>query len=187
MWPINIDNDNNLINSNDRKYTKQEIFSSFIEIIVKAGFKVLDIKTGNPNHIKLSDGDYEYNLVYILKNISNAGWKNKPNYKRIQVYNLKNETKDINFNKVDDKFFVIYIGYYNFDNNPLLVVWDALRYLNHNTQRSCYVTTDMMQLAYDAGFIETIVSGQKVWISKPTKFRDMLYSISKYYEVNKNE
>ena len=42
--------------------------------------------------------------------------------------------------------------------------WDAYRYLEHNTVRSCYVTVDSLKRGYIKKYYEGVDSGQKLWI-----------------------
>ena len=86
--------------------------------------------------------------------------ENKPIYENISKFNF-------------------ILGYYNFDNNPIMVAWDPYRYLKHNTLRSCYVTIDTLKRGYERGFYEGVVSSQKLWVFKGEYFDTF---IQKYIE-----
>ena len=55
-----------------------------------------------------------------------------------------------------------------------MVAWNAYMYVMHNTERSCYVDVDVMKRAYIQGYVEDIVSKQKVWAFTPEYFDKFL-------------
>ncbi len=104
-----------------------------------------------------------------LKNITGAGWADKPGIKRCQVKNFKADHLG-GIKIVELRHYNLILGYYNYDSNPILVAWDAYRYLKHETNRSCYVTVDSLKRGYEKKFYEGVVSSQKCWIFTGDKF-----------------
>jgi len=79
---------------------------------------------------------------------------------------------------------MLILGYYNFDNNPIMVAWDAYRYIKHKTMRSCYITVDVLKKGYQSGYFVTNASSQKVWIFKSNYFEKF---IKDYIEYNSSD
>lgn len=180
----NINSNREIIMAEDKKYSKRELE---IKTITELSKGISDLPYFN--HISGSqyslavklENDDIYNFIITLKNITGAGWQDKPRIKRVQVKNIKNEAPDLLYYQNATTVNLI-MGYYNFDNNPLIVCWDAYRYLNHNTLRSCYVNVDCLLRGYEKKFYEGVVSQQKCWVFKGEQFAIF---IKKYIEYNK--
>ena len=121
----------------------------------------------------------KYSFVSFLKNITGAGWENKPKIKRVQVSNVKNLDSNRLYVSCEKEFNMI-IGYYNYDNNPIFVAWDAYRYLNHNTIRSCYVTVDSLKVGYIKRYYEGVDSAQKIWIFDQEHLKEYIINYINY-------
>ena len=118
-----------------------------------------------------------------LKNVTGAGWADKPNYRRVQVTNVRIEDPERYIDPTDQDVFMV-LGYYDFDNNPIMVAWDAYKYVMHNTNRSCYVTTNNLQAGYSKGIEITNCSEQKIWIFKADYFKIFLDNYMKELKVD---
>ena len=167
----------------DITFCKKELLNKFQEFIYISGYFIM--KKSNlssvPYDIYISNGKYNYRMLMYFKNITGSGWSNKPNIRRVQVSNVRNDDIDKYINTTDNSFLVI-LGYYNFDNNPIMVAWNAYNYVYHNTQRSCYIDIDSLQKGYNNGYYKTICSNQSVWIFTPTYFEKF---IEDYIKTNK--
>lgn len=154
---LNIRKDNSTVISPDKVYKKSELLKMFEEFIENSDFTLL-------KWIKNSCAPYEcilvdkkglnYDLIIYLKNITGAGWSQKINRKRAQVSNVKVVSPDDYVPTSDNKSLLI-LGYYNFDNNPIMVAWDAYRYIKHNTMRSTYISVDNLLRGYQNGYLVT--------------------------------
>lgn len=172
--------------SEDVTYTKAELLKKFEEFIKFSGFTITKwIKLDAvPYEILLMDKEGRtFRIVLYLKNITDAGWKDKPWYKRVQVDNVRNVSPECYIDTENTQTLMI-LGYYNYDNNPLMVGWNAYKYVMHSTQRSCYVTLDVMLEGYKKGYHTDIVSKQKVWVFTPDNFDVFLKN---YINANKIE
>lgn len=184
---LNINKNKEKVKEKDIKHTKEVMVNDFLKMIQKNNFNIYELKTSrNPMYVYFKDAENtRYEIYFYLKNVSYTGWYDKPKYKRIQVNNIKKQLpKDFKYNSKIP--LIIFFGYYNHDNNPLFVSWFSYNYLDHSTQRSCYVTLDIIEIAYEIGMYEGIVSGQKVWVYKSNKFSEFLESYIKYFEEDLN-
>lgn len=174
---ININSDCRLEYDRDEVvYKKSELLKKFEEFLQESGFSVRWNETkSSPYAAVVSHGNKEYKLVLYLKNITGAGWSDKPHIKRVQVNNVRNEDATKYIDTTSEQTILI-LGYYNFDNNPLIVAWNAYKYVYHNTIRSCYVTIDNLIEGYRNGIIETECSEQKIWVFQPKYFGEFLDS-----------
>lgn len=183
----NIDNSNNIeTKSMDKVYKKCELLKKFENFIILSGFTIIKWINKNtaPYEILIkSKNDNLYRIVLYLKNVTDAGWKDKPWVKRVQVNNVRNSSPE-SYIYTDEKQTFMILGYYNYDNNPLMMGWKAYNYVMHVTQRSCYVTIDDMLEGYKKGYHTCIVSKQKVWIFTSENFASFLEN---YINENKIE
>ena len=182
MVYLNIRKDLSTVLAEDKVYKKQELLHKFEEFITEAGFTL-------KHWIKNSCAPYEclvlnkenevFDLVVYLKNITGAGWKQKVNRKRAQVSNVKVVSPEDYIPTSSNRTFLI-LGYYNFDENPLMVAWDAYRYIKHNTMRSTYISVDNLLRGYEKGYVVTTDSSQKVWIFDSKNFETFLLEYISY-------
>ena len=140
------------------------------------------------HYFKIEINEISLSLYFVIKNITASGWINKPKIKRIQIRNIKNDNPDFAIHN-DNNSFNLILGYYNYDENPIFVGWDAYRYYNHNTLRSCYVSVDSLKRGYVKKYYDGIDSSQKIWIFIPKNFAMFLNNYIDYVgkELNKNE
>lgn len=180
---VNIDKNNNFVyDAPEKVFKKNILLSKFEEFIEADGFSLSwDSNNRVPYIATIERPGQKYTLVMYLKNITGAGWADKPHMKRVQVSNVRNDDMDKYIDTTSNQTILI-IGYYNFDNNPLIVAWDAYRYVYHNTVRSCYVSIDNLREAYKSGFVITECSNQKIWVFRPNHFAEFLKD---YIESNK--
>jgi len=82
--------------------------------------------------------------------------------------------------KTNETYILLLLGYYEYDDNPIWVVWDIYRYTKHNTVRSCYITVDNLLRGYKNKYLETVDSSQKIWIFTQDKFTLFLDEYNKY-------
>lgn len=161
---FNVDKNLNFVLSEDKKYSKDDLIKNVKEEFIKSGIKVIDVVKLSHSLVKmvLNFDEKTISVIMYLKNITGAGWKDKPKFKRVQVSNLKFDSPE--FLTSSKNTINLIMGYYNFDENPIIVCWDAYRYLEHNTVRSCYVTVDSLKRGYIKKYYEGVDSGQKLWI-----------------------
>lgn len=182
MKYYNIKKNNDLILSEDKKFSPSEIKNYFLEALSLSKIDVIEFKEIKRSYYKIKIKPKSLCLNVVLKNITGAGWETKPKIKRIQVLNFM-ET-DPNFvNDNSESTLNMIIGYYNFDDNPIFVGWEAYRYYNHKTSRSCYVTVDSLKRGYEKKFYEGIDSSQNIWIFKPEHFNDFLIKYIDYINI----
>lgn len=186
MYYYNVNKQNEIINDrNDKKYSKIELIREFKNFINISGYTVVgpaDIKQA-PYELNISNGNTIYKIVMYYKNITGSGWSNKPNIRRVQVTNVRNVDINKYISTSNNSFFVIF-GYYNFDNNPIMVAWNAYNFVYHATTRSCYVSIDLLIEGYKKGFLKTYYSKQKMWIFTPHNFELFLNDYIKCNRVN---
>lgn len=182
MEYLNIKKDLSTTLAADKVFNKQELLKKFEEFIESSGFRV-------KNWIKNSCAPYEclildrnnnvYDLIVYLKNITGAGWKDKVDRKRAQVSNIRVVSPD-DYVPTSNNRSLLILGYYNFDNNPIMVAWDAYRYIKHNTMRSTYISINNLIRGYKNGYIVTTDASQKVWIFDSTNFEKFLIDYIAY-------
>ena len=180
----NIDKNNNLVyDEPEKRFPKQELLKEFEKFINVSGFSVKEWKNSDhvPYELIVNKDGINYRLIIFLKNITGAGWADKPNIKRVQVTNVRVVDIDNYINTTDTEALII-LGYYNFDNNPIMVAWNAYRYVSHNKNRSCYIDIESLLEGYNNGYITKTCSDQRVWVFRPSYFETFLKN---YIEKNK--
>lgn len=185
MKYYNITKDLDFVLSEDKKYTKNEIIEYIQESFQSDGFEIVNITKLEKSltEIRLKIDGKEFAFVTLIRNITGAGWESKPKFKRVQVNNLQSESP--NMVVLNEKMINLILGYYNYDNNPILVCWDLYRYLNHKTVRSCYVTVDTLKRGYEKEYYEGVDSGQAVWVFKANYAKHFFINYLKYLEENR--
>lgn len=182
MEDLNIKNDLTLVKSEYIKYSKKELLHCLQKLFIENNFIISKIEKNESIFTivfeNLDGSRLETNI--IIKNITNAGWADKPHIKRIQVSNLSEQ-----FDKNDEASLNLYIGYYCFDKNPIYVVWEPMRYVNHNTLRSCYVNVESLVRGYELGYLDTVNSSQKVWIFKKEYLEKFIKEYKQYLKNDK--
>ncbi len=180
MTNLNVDKNNNIVEKKDVKYSNFDIKLAIQKMILENDYIILKCEKSGPliNLVIIDSKKEKISLHILFKNITHSGWRKKPHIKRIQVTNLK-DTHNYLFEK-ESHSHLMYLGYYNFDNNPIFVVWDPERYTNHNTNRSCYVILDTLKRGYDIGYLETVNSNQKLWVFESGFFKQFIRNYTKY-------
>lgn len=176
MEYLNIKKDLSTILAEDKVYKKSDLLKLFEDFINASGLKIKQwIKNSCAPYecLLLNENNEIFDLVIYLKNITGAGWKQKTNRKRAQVSNVKIVSPDDYIPTSSNRTLLI-LGYYNFDNNPLMVAWDAYRYIKHSTMRSTYISVDNLLRGYEKGYVVTTDSSQKVWIFNSENFVNFL-------------
>lgn len=171
----NLLSDNTVVYQEDKIFSKKELIKEFELFINGGGYKINKwISTERaPYHCIIEKGNNKYELIFFLKNISGAGWINKPNVKRVQVTNVRNGNSE-NYIITSKHKTLLVLGYYNFDNRPIMACWDAYRYVEHRTNRSAYISIDNLIEGYNNGFICTVCSSQKLWVFTKENFDKFL-------------
>ena len=186
MYYYNINKQNEIIiNKEDVKYSKLKLINEFENFINISGYELIgniDIKS-SPYVVNIAKDNKIYKIIMYYKNITGAGWYNKPNIRRVQVTNVRKADINKYISTSNNSFFVIF-GYYNFDDNPIMVAWNAYNFVYHETTRSCYVSTELLIQGYKKGFIKTNYSKQQIWIFTPNNFEFFLDDYIKCNKVN---
>lgn len=185
MEYLNVKKDLTTVLSEDKVFPKKELLQKFEDFVHESGFQL-------KNWIKNSCAPYEcivldsnnnvYDLIIYLKNITGAGWQDKKDRKRAQVSNIK-VVSPTDYVPTSSNRTVLILGYYNFDNNPIMVAWDAYRYIKHNTMRSTYISVDNLIRGYEEGYLVTTDSSQKVWIFDAKNFEKFLINYISYNKL----
>ena len=184
MKYYNIDKTRKLVLAEDKKYNKIQLKEQFEIFLSQAGYKIETWinSTSTPYDLIICNDVGKTHLHVFLKNITGAGWIDKPKIRRVQVKNVR-LTSNKNYVKTSNFETLMILGYYNFDDNPIMVAWDAYRYISHNTIRSCYVTVDTLQLGYSNGYHVDTNSDKKVWIFDKNYFDKFLVDYIKYQNM----
>ena len=148
----NIYKNNEIIEqSEDKKYSKRELF------------------------------EYFKSFIMFYKNITGAGWIDKPNIKRVQVTNVRKGDISKYISTSNNETLII-LGYYNYDDNPIMVAWNAYHYVYHDTTRSCYVDVNTLIDGYKKGYLNTVYAKQNIWVFTSENFERFL---QEYINLNK--
>ncbi|MBQ6282893.1 MAG: hypothetical protein IJK66_05130 [Bacilli bacterium] len=186
MYYYNINKRNEIVvNKEDIKYSKASLINEFEKFINVCGFKLIDngdVKT-SPYEVNITKNKIIYKIIMYYKNITGAGWYNKLNIRRVQVTNVRKTDINKYISTSNNSFFAIF-GYYNFDNNPIMVAWNAYNFVYHETTRSCYVSIELLIEGYKKGFIKTNYSKQQIWIFTPNNFEIFLNDYINCNKVN---
>ena len=172
----NINKDLSLaFNSAYQSFSRNELTRAFEQACVLSGWVNIEWvgKKNNPYVCRIEKEGSAMNLIMYLKNITGAGWESKPWIKRVQVPNIRMEHPDYYVNTTNN-CTVLILGYYNHDNNPIFVGWDAYDYVVHSTQRSCYVEIDDLREGYKLGYYKGKRASQRIWVFKPEKLNVFL-------------
>lgn len=184
MFYTNILNNGDLVLSNDKLFDKKTLKAELESFLNKSDYQVVQWTKQNGTPFELIVKDSDNNLIFLalyLKNITGAGWSNKPNIKRVQVSNVRKVAPEDVYETTDYQTVLI-LGYYNFDNSPLMVAWNAYRYMNHSTVRSCYIDIKGLEKGYKMRYFYGTFSKQKIWVFNSYNFGRFF---KEYIEINK--
>ncbi|MFA7436089.1 MAG: hypothetical protein WC006_07000 [Bacilli bacterium] len=175
---LNINKNFEIIKASDKKFKPKDLSLFFIEMITKNGFKVLEFKDeGAIKYLKTYKNGKTIEIYFLIRNVAHSGWSKKPHIKRIQVQNFSIDNPEL-FSPSDKNVYFFFVGYYNFDNNPLFIFWDPGRYTEHKTNRSCYVFLNTLLMAYKEGYVDSINMNRKVWVIDDNNFEKFLINYS---------
>lgn len=140
-----------------------ELFKSFLE---KSDFNIISEENlADIYKVKINDTARKFDIHFMLKNVSDSGWSDNLEIKRIQVGDVK---KNIVYtNKIRTHFLC---GITRYNDKNLLIVWNSYRYLNHSTNRSCYVYLESIKSAYEKGYYFTNDFDQEIWLCDEKHF-----------------
>ncbi len=124
--------------------------------------------------IVLPDG-FRIKVHVYLKNITGAGWSDKPEIKRIQI------RKPLQLPKQRRDDFYILCGLCNYNSENVLVVWDPWNYMTHKTACSCYVFISSLEKAINGGFFHGLNKGKEVMTCTAQHFGELIREISSRY------
>lgn len=119
-------------------------------------------------------------LHFLLKNIVNSGWSDKPDIKRIQVKALTAESVPVNNHSTCSLF----AGFAFVNGEPIMAVWNPFMYVFHKTNRSCYINVHSLALCARDGFLKTLDSNQEVLLCNKENLLNLLKT---YVERNSIE
>ncbi len=182
---LNIKKDLSTVVSEDKVFKKKDLLVKFEEFVISSGFRFkcwMKNSCAPYECLLLDQDDNIYDLVIYLKNITGAGWKDKINRKRAQVSNIK-VVSPKDYIPTSSNRTLLILGYYNYDDNPIMVAWDAYRYIKHNTMRSTYVSVDNLLRGYKEGFVVTTDSSQKIWLFNSDYFKTFLDNYISYNKL----
>lgn len=168
----------NLKDFSTNKYSKKGLVSLFTDIVDNSSCMKMNIinDTGQFMCFEITDSlGKKYNVRVFFRNISNSGWDDKPEIKRIQIPCLE----DVKLPTKND--FSLLCGIGKFDEEYMLAVWDPKNYLTHNTVCSCYVFFSSFIKAKDKGFYHGVNEGKEVMVCNANGFEDMIHEISSRY------
>ncbi len=148
------------------KLNKKQLNDIFYSILINSEFGIVDKKSEmDVDIVKISDGVRKFELHYLLKNISNGGWKNYNNIKRIQIGNIKKGL--VYTNRIRTHML---LGLVRYDEDYILVVWNSYLYTNHSTNRSCYITLEAIEKCLNRGYVQVHEFDQDIWLCDKRHF-----------------
>ena len=168
---------NDLDKFHPQRLGKSGLYSTIEKMAIQAGCVVhkLDYEEEKtpfvPYEIKIACNTSLTVHIYA-KNISGAGWADKPEIKRIQI----NKLPEIPRQKRND--FYILCGVCNYDSQTVVAAWDPLNYTTHNTCCSCYVYVSSLEKAVRNGLFFGLNKGKEVMTCSDRSFGDLLKEIS---------
>lgn len=153
-----------------KTYKKADLQGKFEDFLCGEKFLVewTDRKE-SPYKCTIENDSEKYTLYMYLKNISGAGWENKPWIKRVQVPNIRIQHPEYYVETNENKTLLV-LGYYNYDSNPIMVAWNAYDFVMHTTVRSCYVEVDDLIRGYEEKYYCGECSGERIWVFTPGNF-----------------
>ena len=179
----NIKHDNTLEHGTSyTPFSKKQLIDVFEQCAIESGYSGVEWndKNESPYQCTIRGKNTDLKLFMYLRNISGAGWEDKPWIKRVQVPNVRLQKPDYYVRTNKNQTFLI-LGYYNYDSNPIFVAWDAYDYVIHSTIRSCYVSVEDLIVGYNQGLYEGYYAKQKIWVFLPRHFNDFL---TRYIDAN---
>lgn len=160
-------------------FSKTQMIDIIKKYLLLSDIQLLDVLNKSNNFVQFDVfiNDKIISLNMFLKNISNGGWKEKVDKKRIQVP-AKN-IRDLEMNT--DIFCNMLVGFCIVNNKPLIAVRNPFRYMFHKTNRSCYTNVFDIATSYTKGFYSAKEAQKTVYYSDATHLKTL---IEKYIEGN---
>ena len=171
---------NNIDKFQQNRFGRNNLFSLIQNVARSSGCSISWLVTSDmdgvfqPFHIVTPEND-SFVVRILPKNISGAGWPDKPEIKRIQVRAFP----EIPRQQRDDFRVLCGIGYY--DSQYVLAMWDPLNYMTHSTTCSCYVFISSLEKAVVSGSYYGLNKGKEVFTCDSTHFGTMIKEISSRY------
>ena len=149
------------------KMSQFEIDEKIKEFIICSNFKV---KQNNIDEMQfiyhIEDVARKIRVHFLCKNITSSGWSDKPDIVRIQIKNIS----DVFFYTNKNKTFLL-SGICLYRDKWILIVWNAYRYMNHKTNRSCYVNMSTLEQCYNDGYTFSKEFNQETWLCDVDNFK----------------
>lgn len=153
-----------------KKLSVEEINQVLENFFINSGFivknKNIDVL---PFRYKIEDISKKISLHVICKNMGNSGWADRPDIIRIQIKNLSDVFVYTTKNEA-----TLLSGLCSYKGKTFLVVWNAYRYMNHKTNRSCYANVAMLDKVYDLGYFFSRDFSQEIWLCDEKHFNILI-------------
>src|SRR5690554_6067570 len=156
--------------------------SNLEEVLVKSlelsGYSEIQINKNKDNMYEITLRKISnYKIYLFLRNVSNAGWSDKPEKRRVQVtaFDVKK------LPPTGKHVTAMILGVQEIFDRFIFVAWDIYKYGGHATNRSCYINTTNIYNAFLRGFITTMDQSQKVWLADSYNLDKL---INNYIEYN---
>ena len=163
-----------------QKLGKEKLCAIFESIALKSGCSVARQEKQDEDNpfeeylIEMPDG-ISLKVHVLIKNISGAGWADKPEIKRIQVRKLPEIPRQ------SSKEFFMLCGVCEIGSELILAVWDPNNYTTHSTCCSCYVYFSSFTKAITNGFFYGLNKGKEVMTCSDDHLVELLKEISSRY------
>lgn len=156
---------------------KQELFNIFNSFIEKSNINIdyINYDKKLPSyHLNYDNKSLE--IVLFIKNISDSGKGNTADKLRLQIPDISNAYFETEKNRL---FLLCGLTYYN--NKPILVIWDAKRYIYHKTSRSAYIGFADINKVYFDGFLEKYDANGQIFACDDNNLKN---AIEGFYEFS---
>lgn len=151
---------------NIEKLNKRQLLEIFDSFLLQSSFAIEESSyDGYPLEVKINDGARKFDLYFLLKNISGGGWKDNKEINRIQIGNIKDKLVSTNKKRTH-----MLCGITLYKDKYILVAWNSYMYINHYTNRSCYVHAETIKKCYEKGYVFSREFDQEIWLCDSTKF-----------------
>lgn len=155
--------------------SKFDLLVLFEQLITKSGFIITNYKDiyetlDNFHSLTVEKDKKQFELIFNIRNVSDAYLPNKPEIKRRQVGKL--EFDSLPFNQ--KKRAVMLLGLKVYNGEPVLVCWNPFYFVGHATNRSCYVVESTMEKALQCGFYAGEDCRTRVYACSGSSFEKLL-------------
>lgn len=132
--------------------SKFNLLVLFEQLISKSGFllvnyKDINDKLENFHSLVIEKDKRRFEIIFNIRNISDAYLPNRPEIKRRQVGKLVFDELPSN----QKNRAVMLLGLKIINSEPVLVCWNPFYFVGHATNRSCYVAQSSMEKALQCG------------------------------------